>query len=69
MDLINKESKKEGKEKNKEDFKLKLVYNFIKYSQLSLPSVKYLNTFLIIKSSSLILSQASSLVIRKRAIK
>ena len=55
-DLIDKESKEEGKEEGKKDFKLGLAYNSIKCSQLSLPSVECLNTFLIVKSSSLMLS-------------
>ena len=51
-DLID----KEGKEEDKEDFKLGLARNSIKRSQLSSPSVKRLNTPLIVGSSSLILS-------------
>ena len=52
IDLIN----KKGKEEDKEDFKLGLARNSIKRSQLSLPSIKRLNTPLIVESSSLILS-------------
>ena len=52
IDLIN----KKGKEEDKENFKLGLARNSIKRSQLSLPSVKRLNTPLIVGSSSLILS-------------
>ena len=49
MDLID----KEGKEEDKEDFKLGLARNSIKRSQLSLPFVKRLNTPLIVGSSFL----------------
>ena len=52
IDLID----KEGKEEDKKDFKLGLACNSIKRSQLSLPSIKRLNTPLIVGSSFLILS-------------
>ena len=68
-DLIDKEGKEESKKESKEDFKSELARNSIKYSQSSSPSVGHLNTPLIIKSSSLTPSRASSLAIRKRAIK
>ena len=48
-DLIDKKGKKE----DKEDFKLGLARNSIKHSQLSSPSIKRLNTPLIVESSSL----------------
>ena len=51
-DLID----KEGKEEGEEDFELGLACNSIKRSQLSLPSIKRLNTPLMVGSSSLTLS-------------
>ena len=57
----------EGEEEGEEDFELGSAHSSIGCSWLSSPSVEHLNSP-ILKSSSLTLSRASLLVIRKRAI-